>query len=84
MKRLYRSEKNKVMFGVLGGIAEYFAVDPVLIRVLFIFMLFFTGVLPGILGYIVVALVIPHRPHTVEMKSETVHETKTEDKKEEV
>lgn len=41
MKRLYRSSKNRILGGVLGGIGEYFQIDPTLIRLLFILILFF-------------------------------------------
>ena len=38
-KKLYRSEENKIFFGVLGGIGEYLDIDPALVRVVFIFYL---------------------------------------------
>lgn len=55
-KRLYRSRKNKVLFGVCGGVGDYFDVDPVIIRLVFIF----TGI--GFLAYLVMALIIPVEP----------------------
>ena len=42
MKRLYRSRKNKVIAGVCGGVAEYFSVDPTLIRLAAV-LIFFMG-----------------------------------------
>lgn len=57
MKRLYKSSKNKVFFGVAGGIAEYFELDPVLIRIAFVLLTIFHG--SGILIYIICAIVIP-------------------------
>ncbi|MDO8425291.1 MAG: PspC domain-containing protein [bacterium] len=62
MKYLYRSETHKVMFGVLGGLAEYFVVDPVVLRVLFIVVMFVTGVVPLLLAYLIAALIIPRHP----------------------
>lgn len=60
VKRLYRSESDRWLFGVCGGIAEYFNLDPNLIRILFIiFALAFGG---GILLYIILWLIIPMRP----------------------
>ena len=55
-KRLYRSRKNKVLTGVCGGIGDYFGIDPVIVRLVFIF----TGV--GLLAYIVWAIIIPIGP----------------------
>lgn len=63
MKKLYRSEDNKVIAGILGGIGEYFDIDPVIIRVFFIFLAFATGLLPFIIAYIVALFVVPKRPH---------------------
>ena len=40
-KRLYRSVKNKVICGVCGGIGEYFNVDPVIIRLIWVILMFF-------------------------------------------
>lgn len=61
MKKLYLSDTDKKIFGVLGGLAEYFEVDSTLVRVLFIFILIITGFIPAILFYIVVALIIPKK-----------------------
>lgn len=60
MKRLYKSRKNRVIAGVCGGIAEYFNVDPVLIRVIAV-LLFFTGG-AALIAYIVGMLIIPNQP----------------------
>ncbi len=60
MKRLYKSRKNRVIAGVCGGIAEYFNVDPVLIRVIAV-LLFFTGG-ASLIAYIVGMIIIPDQP----------------------
>jgi phage shock protein C len=60
MKRLYKSRKNKVIAGVCGGIAEYFEVDPVLIRIIAI-LFFFTGG-AAFIAYIVGLIIIPNQP----------------------
>ena len=57
IKRVYRSKKNKMLAGVCGGIAEYFEVDPVLVRLLFVLLLFMGFV--GIIIYLVAWLLIP-------------------------
>ncbi len=56
-KRLYRSRNEKMIAGVCGGIAEYFDVDPTLIRLAWILFSFAGG--SGVLAYLVCALVIP-------------------------
>jgi phage shock protein C len=59
-KRLYRSRKERKIAGVCGGIAEYFKLDPTLIRLAFILLICFAG--GGLLAYIVCAIVIPNAP----------------------
>lgn len=62
-KRLYRSRENKVIAGVCGGIAEYFNIDPVIVRVIGVLLLL-PGGLPGFLPYIVLWVIVPLRPVT--------------------
>ncbi|MFH1510547.1 MAG: PspC domain-containing protein [Candidatus Woesearchaeota archaeon] len=58
MKKLYRSEKNKMIFGVCGGIGEYFEVDPTLVRLIcIIFTVLSVGA--GIIVYLLAALIMP-------------------------
>ncbi len=59
MKRLYRSKKNKIAAGVCGGIGEYFDVDPVLVRILFVLSFFMGGL--SVFAYIVGWIIIPFR-----------------------
>jgi phage shock protein PspC (stress-responsive transcriptional regulator) len=56
--RLERSATNRVIAGVCGGIAEYLAVDPTLVRVVFVVTAFLTAGL-GVLGYIVLLVLMP-------------------------
>ena len=56
-KRLYRSRTDRMIWGVCGGLAKYFDVDPTIIRVIAIVSIFFTGL--GLLAYIVMAIVVP-------------------------
>ncbi|OGR44653.1 MAG: PspC domain-containing protein [Elusimicrobia bacterium GWA2_61_42] len=62
MKRLYRSNDNKVFAGVLGGLGEYFEVDPVLLRLGFVFLLLATAVVPGVIAYVAAVFIVPKRP----------------------
>ena len=57
-KKLYRSNDKKIC-GVCGGIAEYFDLDPTIVRVLWVFLSLFSAGFPGILAYILCALFIP-------------------------
>jgi len=61
IRRLYLSSDDKKLAGVCGGIAEYLEVDPTIIRLSWIVLTFATGVVPGVIGYIVAAIVIPPR-----------------------
>ena len=61
VKRVYRSKKNKILAGVCGGIAEYFDVDPVLVRLLLV-LLVLMG-FAGIILYLVAWLLIPENPN---------------------
>jgi len=70
-KRLYRSQKDKIIAGVCGGIAEHFNIDPVWVRLVAALLVFARGI--GILLYIVLWVVMPKNP---EQKSST--DTKAE------
>lgn len=59
-KKLYRSTENKVIAGVCGGIAEYFDIDPTLVRLAWVLFCVLGG--SGVLAYLVAALIIPERP----------------------
>lgn len=60
IKRLYRSGKDRILGGVCGGIGEYFQIDPVIIRLLFVILAFAWGF--GILLYIIAWIIIPRNP----------------------
>ena len=58
-KKLYRSRTNRIFAGVFGGLGEYFDIDPVLLRVIWLFVVVFTGFVPGIIVYIFATFVVP-------------------------
>jgi phage shock protein PspC (stress-responsive transcriptional regulator) len=60
MKKLYRSNTDRKLCGVCGGLAEHFDIDPTIIRLIFIFLTLFGG--GGLLIYLICALVIPKSP----------------------
>lgn len=59
-KRLYKSNENRVLDGVCGGIAEYFNLDPTLVRLGWILFIAVGG--SGVLAYLIAAIVMPRRP----------------------
>lgn len=60
-KKLYRSEKNKTIAGIFGGLGEYIKVDPVILRLVWILIVVFTGFVPGIIAYILAIVIIPKK-----------------------
>ena len=63
-KRLYRSESNRMLCGVCAGIAEYFEIDPTLIRLVGAFLCL-CGLFPALSGYLSAAVVIPLPPENL-------------------
>ncbi len=61
VKKLYRSEKNKIIAGILGGLGEYFDVDPVILRLIWILIVIFTGFIPGIVAYLIAIFIVPKK-----------------------
>lgn len=61
-KRLYKSTQDRAIMGVCGGIAEYFEMDSVIVRLLAVIFTLMGGA--GILAYIIAAIVIPERPNS--------------------
>jgi phage shock protein C len=60
MKKLFRSS-NRVLAGVCGGIAEYFDIDPTVVRVVYAILSLFSVAFPGLLLYIILVIIIPER-----------------------
>lgn len=71
-RQLYRSEANRVIGGVCGGIGEYFDIDPIFIRLIFLFLFFYSG--SGLLIYMILWLVLPSEHATKQMPSRTVRQ----------
>lgn len=59
-KKLYKSNTNKVIDGVCGGIGEYFNIDPTLVRLAWVVFCALGG--SGLLAYIIMAIIMPSRP----------------------
>ena len=60
MKKLYRSNSERIIWGVCGGLGSYFQIDPILIRILFVLLFFAGGA--GLFIYIILAIMIPKLP----------------------
>jgi phage shock protein PspC (stress-responsive transcriptional regulator) len=73
-KRLYRDPDNRVLGGVCGGIGQYFKIDPLIIRIIFLVVFFGFGI--GLLIYIILWIVVPEARTTVqklEMRGDPVN-----------
>jgi phage shock protein C len=60
VKKLYRSKKNRKIAGVCGGIAEYFGVDPIIVRLIALILVLSAG--GGLIAYIIAWIVVPEEP----------------------
>lgn len=66
-RRLYRSQTDRMIWGVCGGLAKYFDIDPTIVRVIMVLLIFANGL--GFLAYIILAIVVPvegPKPDTLE------------------
>ena len=59
-KKLYKSNSDVMLFGVCGGIAEYFDIDSTIVRLITVALVLGWG--SGLIAYIIAAIVIPKRP----------------------
>ena len=60
-KKLYRNTENKMLAGVCSGIADYFDIDPTLVRLGWVVFSLLGG--SGLLAYIIAAIIMPDRPY---------------------
>lgn len=60
-KKLYKSNTDKKLAGVCGGLAEYLGIDSTIVRLILVLAVLFAGV--GVLAYIIAALVMPEKPN---------------------
>lgn len=70
MQRLYRSNKNKMIAGICGGIAEIVKQDPTLIRLLVVLLALITAVLPFVLIYVIAWIIIPDEDEINELPNQ--------------
>jgi len=62
-KRLYKSKENRMLDGVCGGIAEYFNIDPTIVRLAWAIFSLAGG--SGVLAYIIASIIIPEKPRNM-------------------
>ena len=67
MRKIYRSQKDKMIAGICGGLGEMFEIDPTLIRLGLVFIGLVTGVLPFIIAYVIGWIIIPINPENDEI-----------------
>ncbi|HYF28981.1 MAG TPA: PspC domain-containing protein [Candidatus Paceibacterota bacterium] len=68
-KKLYRSREHRVLMGLCGGVAAYFAVDPNLVRLIYMVLTVITGVFPGIIAYLLGIFIVPLEPTVERMET---------------
>ena len=66
-KKLYRNRTDKMIAGVCGGLGKYLAIDPTLIRLLFVLVVLLGGA--GVLAYLILMIVVPEEPAGIEPPS---------------
>ena len=63
MKKLYKSNTDKVFAGVMGGIGEYFDIDPTILRLAYVLITILTGIVPAIIAYFIAVIIVPNKPN---------------------
>jgi len=62
MKELYKNKENKVLCGVIGGVGEYFQIDPTILRLGYVIACFLTGIMPLSIVYVIACFIVPELP----------------------
>lgn len=71
-RKLTRSEEDKIIAGICGGLGEFFAIDPVIMRILFVVLALADGI--GILVYVIMWLIVPTQTSTSANPTDTINE----------
>ena len=79
MKKLYRIEEGRKIWGVCGGIAEYFNIDPTIVRIIWAICACFWGA--GIIAYILCAIIIPTKSEVMNSEGYTDVNSQEKDEK---
>lgn len=77
-KKLYRSSNDKMLSGVCAGIANFFGIDPTIVRVIYAILSLITSGVPGVVLYIVLAVIMPEDNGMIDADA-TVQDEKTDE-----
>jgi phage shock protein C len=61
-KKLHRSRTDKMVGGVCGGLGRYLGLDATLLRLIAVLLLILTGVIPGVIAYLIIMVIVPLEP----------------------
>jgi phage shock protein C len=73
-RKLYRSRKSRMFLGICGGLGEYYRIDPVNVRVIFVLITVVTSFFPGIIAYFIMAMIIPVEGSRAASPQDTIRE----------
>lgn len=76
-KKLTRSKNKRILAGVMGGLGEFFGIDPTLLRLGYIILTVFSGFFPGIIGYVLAVLIVPEEQEGSRVETIAVDDTDT-------
>ena len=75
-QKLYRSEDNRMIAGVCGGLAEYLNIDPSIVRLIFVLIILYGG--SGLLVYLILWIILPVKSSVDLPPTEVIEENKSE------
>jgi len=61
-KKLYRSRIDRMIGGVCGGLGKYLGLDGTILRLIAVVLMVLTGVIPGVIAYLILMLIVPLEP----------------------
>ena len=61
-KKLYRSRTDRMVGGVCGGLGKYLSLDATVVRLIAVVLMVLTGVIPGVIAYLILMLIVPLEP----------------------
>ena len=76
-KKLTRSREQRILAGVMGGLGEFFGIDPTLLRLGYVILTVFSGFFPGIIGYLLAILIVPEAPRIIPAEPVARHDADT-------
>lgn len=71
MKRIYRSDKDRKLAGICGGLGELLDVDPTILRLVLVFLVLATGIVPMVVTYVIAWAIIPTQKEVTDIHQDT-------------